>query len=61
MSVWIYFCNSLCKILNHYCSAILNFLMTANKDQQPEFVMEVTDKTRADVKVLEKVKNELTS
>lgn len=33
---------------------ILNFLMTTEangKTEQPEFVMEVTDKTRADVKV----------
>ncbi|KAK3742238.1 hypothetical protein QZH41_009024 [Actinostola sp. cb2023] len=29
---------------------ILNFLMSADKDSKAEFVMEVTDKTRADVK-----------
>ncbi len=30
---------------------ILNFLMTPNNSKAPEFLMEVTDKTRADVKV----------
>lgn len=30
---------------------ILNFLLDPNTKQAPEFVMEVTNKTRADVKV----------
>ena len=30
---------------------ILNFLMNSNSSNVPEFLMEVTDKTRADVKV----------
>jgi UTP--glucose-1-phosphate uridylyltransferase len=30
---------------------ILNFLMAPNNSKAPEFLMEVTDKTRADVKV----------
>lgn len=30
---------------------ILNFLLESQESSAPEFVMEVTDKTRADVKV----------
>lgn len=30
---------------------VLNFIVQEVNGQQPEFVMEVTDKTRADIKV----------
>ena len=35
---------------------ILNFLMNSNSSNVPEFLMEVTDKTRADVKVYIRLK-----
>jgi hypothetical protein len=38
------------QFLNAF-SDILNFLLNPNSGPAPEFVMEVTDKTRADVKV----------
>jgi hypothetical protein len=36
-------------IFLYLCQDILNFLL--EQEQPPEFVMEVTDKTKADVKV----------
>lgn len=45
-------CIHIWKRLQFLTSAdILNFLLDPNTKQAPEFVMEVTNKTRADVKV----------
>ena len=45
------------QFLYHATPDILNFLFNPSNSVAPEFVMEVTDKTRADVKVCRQFNN----